>query len=488
MLWSQLAGQRAALGDHEAAVDAYERAVELAVHAGDDEARGQLLAQMWTPLSMSGRLVRAGQVAVMATEVLAPLPDGPASAFAMAQRSAQHMLARELDEAEPWGEAAVRLAEALDAHETLAYALIQSGIGRFMAGSADGLDLVRRGIAIAEEHGFTMLVAQGLSQIGSGGGEVRRYDVALPALERCIAHAEANELGSRGTYAQAWLARCHLELGRWDDAGTLLAAVLRSPRCDGVSRITALTALGRLRARRGDPDVWSVLDEASRLAEATGHLQRTWPVTAARAEAAWFDDELDREVPSLHRVFATAVGLEHRWAAGEVGFWLWRAGESIGADDGLTPFHHHVNGDVRTAARQWADLGCPYERAAALADGDDADQLTALESFHDLGARPAAVRLVADRRRRGRLVPRGPNAATRSNPGGLSDRELEVLALVADGDTNREIAARLHLSPKTVGHHVSHILTKLGARSRAEAVAAAAARGIRLTRTGTGET
>ena len=62
-----------------------------------------------------------------------------------------------------------------------------------------------------------------------------------------------------------------------------------------------------------------------------------------------------------------------------------------------------------------------------------------------------------------------------STPFGLTPRELEVLRLVAAGHTDRQIAAALFLSPRTVHHHVAHLLAKLGVDSRAAAVAAARA-------------
>ena len=69
-------------------------------------------------------------------------------------------------------------------------------------------------------------------------------------------------------------------------------------------------------------------------------------------------------------------------------------------------------------------------------------------------------------------LPRGPVPTTRSNPAGLTERQLDVLALLAKGLTNGEIAARLVVSTRTVDHHVSAVLAKLGVTTRREAVAA----------------
>tara|TARA_R110002124_G_scaffold49691_7_gene145465 strand:- start:3209 stop:3556 length:348 start_codon:yes stop_codon:yes gene_type:complete len=68
-------------------------------------------------------------------------------------------------------------------------------------------------------------------------------------------------------------------------------------------------------------------------------------------------------------------------------------------------------------------------------------------------------------------TPRGPQLATRSNPGGLTRRQMTVLALIAEGLSNADIADRLFVSAKTVDHHVSAILAKLNARTRGQAVA-----------------
>ena len=68
---------------------------------------------------------------------------------------------------------------------------------------------------------------------------------------------------------------------------------------------------------------------------------------------------------------------------------------------------------------------------------------------------------------------RGPRQSTRANPAGLTAREMEILQLLAEGLRNADIAERLHVSAKTVHHHVSSGLAKLGVRTRGEAARAA---------------
>src|SRR5204863_4429293 len=94
-----------------------------------------------------------------------------------------------------------------------------------------------------------------------------------------------------------------------------------------------------------------------------------------------------------------------------------------------------------------------------------------------LGATAAAAIVARRLRARGaRGVPRGPRPRTRENPAGLTAREVEVLALLANGLRNAQIAQQLVVSEKTVDHHVSAILRKLAVHTRGEAGAEAAAR------------
>jgi DNA-binding CsgD family transcriptional regulator len=174
------------------------------------------------------------------------------------------------------------------------------------------------------------------------------------------------------------------------------------------------------------------------------------------------------------------------WVAGELAFWLWRLGgpdrfPTGGLPDGVAePFRLQMAGDWDAAADRWRPLGCPYEAAAALADGDQEPQLrAALTEFERLGARPLGALVARRLRELGvRGLARGPRPATRANPANLTARELEVLGLLVEGRSNRQIAEQLFISPKTASVHVTNLLAKLGAHSRLEAAALARRLGL----------
>jgi DNA-binding CsgD family transcriptional regulator len=156
---------------------------------------------------------------------------------------------------------------------------------------------------------------------------------------------------------------------------------------------------------------------------------------------------------------------------GELLRYVQRCGWAVEEFPGCRPEHLlGLRGDWAGAAREWQRIGDPYERALELAGSGLAEPtLEALAVLDDLGAAPAA-RLV-----RGRLrdlgvsrIPRGPRPATRAHPAGLTERQVDVLELLGEGLTNAEIAARLVVSTRTVDHHVSAILTRLGLSSRRE--------------------
>jgi DNA-binding CsgD family transcriptional regulator len=239
--------------------------------------------------------------------------------------------------------------------------------------------------------------------------------------------------------------------------------------------------LGLVQARRGHPDAAATLQEATERAFATSELQWIAPVAAARAEYAWLHGEEHRIAEEAAGPYELAVEAAHPWFAGELAFWLRLAGVPAAAPAvAAEPFRLLLAGDWPGSAHAWRGRGYPYHRALALACGDqDEALLEALALLDGLGARQTAQRVRRQLRRRGhRHVPRGPTRATAANPAGLTGRQVEVLGLVAEGLTDAEIAARLSLSAKTVGHHVSALLAKLGVGSRRQAAAAAHRLGV----------
>jgi DNA-binding CsgD family transcriptional regulator len=192
----------------------------------------------------------------------------------------------------------------------------------------------------------------------------------------------------------------------------------------------------------------------------------------------WLDDDLDGVLAATDEAFALARACDDRWTLAELARWRERAGctASVPAhpDDpyALEP---------AAAARRWEELGCPYDAALARLDCDDEPALqAALTELRRLGATRTANKAAGRLRRLGVQPLRGPRATTLANPAQLTARQLEILDLLCAGLGNAEIAERLYISAKTVDHHVSAVLRKLGVHSRRDVGRAAREMGVRV--------
>lgn len=429
----------------------------------------------------------AAEAATAALAVLEPLPPGPELAMAYSNLAQLRMLDHDLEGTLRWGNQAIALAEELGETETLVHALNNVGTARRYAGDERGEEDLSRSLRLAIEADLFDHAGRALANLAYTSMLTMRLDKADRQLADALAFVIDHDLDFRRGYLQATRAALRTRQGDWDTAETELCQILQQPNASSITRMLALATLGQLQARRGHPEATATLDEAAAMAERTGKLLRMGPVRAARAEAALLQGDAagarDEALAAREAVFTRG----NRWDRGELAWLLWQAGERdipTGIAELAEPWALQIAGDAAGAAAAWQALGSPYEAARALAESDDPAQVRrAIETFERLGAEPAIAQGVRRLRALGvhdapAVRRRRPRASTLANPAGLTHREVEVLGLLAAGLRNAEIADRLYLTPKTVSHHITAILAKLGVQTRIEAARAAAKLGI----------
>jgi DNA-binding CsgD family transcriptional regulator len=364
---------------------------------------------------------------------------------------------------------AIAAARAVGNNEALASATITRGLARGLAGDRDGLELIRDGRELALREDLYHQQIRGYVNALVVAVIMRDHvaaDVLFPAARSLF--EERLHLGPLDDVIQSY-ARSLLDRGRLDEAEALLATAPRANRVEGM----LADVLGALiTARRGDGGGRALLDPALAAVEGAPDGFREALVRLARAELAWLDgDEVAGRAESEAGLSLDAAR-RAPWIAGDLAVWGVRCGSASTTDAPLAaPFALELAGSWREAARAWRTLGCPYDAALAALPGDDTAAREAVASLEQIGATAAVRAFARVRAARGLRAPRGSRRSTRADAHGLTKREREVLALVAAGQRNAEIAAALHLSEKTVGHHVSACLRKLGASTRTEAVA-----------------
>jgi len=297
-------------------------------------------------------------------------------------------------------------------------------------------------------------------------------DRAEGYLAEASQFCDDHDLGMFGGLVAAAATLTALYRGEWDRAAVAAEQILTRPELSPQHRFLPLLTVALVRARRGQLSADSLLHEAASDAQ-PGVLFRLDAAWAARAEVAWLagDDEAARAEAAAG--LAACGENADPWQLGPLRRWAHLAGGTLEASglEALTPFDLEVRGDWRDAAAEWTRRGCPYDAALAQLGGDVSAVKLALADFRRLGAKAAARRAqerLAELRER---VPRTRRADRLADPHALTGRQRQVFELLAAGRSNREIAAELNISPKTVGHHVEAILTKLGVDNRTHAVA-----------------
>ncbi|MGE2833139.1 LuxR C-terminal-related transcriptional regulator [Mycobacterium sp. SMC-4] len=434
----------------------------------------------------------------------------PADAAFIAQRHVLHTLVRgEGEQLVHWADRALGLADedspaAIEAAAIRGLGLLAAGHPRQAAEAYDDLSArVRHG---AQAQRVVM---------GRGWVQLVRDDIdgARASLESAVAAAALGGSTRITLWSFAWLARVQFVAGDWDDA---LVSVTHGRRLAEESGIVLVTPLlewtaGQIAALRGD---WPGAEAALRVASSAPgeYLMMRVPTLLLRGQIA----EAQADYPAVRRIVAPLQALASGTSLQEPGYWPWPDllanamvldGDLEGADKFLRPHEQRAKarghrsaaarlayargrllgaqGDINAARRAFDEAldkldGLPLRydtarinfaygqtlRRAGKRRAADAVISVARELYLSLGAATYVAR--CDRElKAGGLNPQRES----SDDAELTPQEEAVSALVAQGLSNREVAAELYVSQKTVQYHLTRIYAKLGVRSRSELAA-----------------
>lgn len=451
-------------------------------------------------LLLGGNVAEARGPVDEAVEVARVLGLGAAEAAALTTKIIA--LHGRTEEAVAAGRLALRTAEEFGDPETLLRAYVNAAEALDQAGEFEAaIALAREGVAVSARVGVERVDGAHLK------GDIAHRLVKLGRLDEALALVtETQRTAPSGTVA----ASLHQTVAvvsahRGDAAAATGAAQLAGMAADdaggGMWRSRADAACAEVELWRGEAErAATIVDEALARFEGAEYVFYTGPLYAVGAWA---------EVDLALRARALGEDASVRRATGRAGALHDRIAGLVATDGAPEPaaYRAQVRAELarlddppdpqpwREARHRWEGLGMSFgaavcgwrEAEALLASGGD--RRGAAELLHASADRARAVRAapllaeIAHLARRGRITIGGEDPAPTSPVSdltrmGLSARELEVLRLIADGRTNREIGATLFISTKTVSVHVSHILAKLGAANRAEAAATALRLGL----------
>jgi DNA-binding CsgD family transcriptional regulator/tetratricopeptide (TPR) repeat protein len=455
-----------------------QRAEALQIYQARDDRLALATTHRWMSRLhwFSGHGAAAEEHGQRAAALLPPGEDSAEAAMVLSNLSQLRMLSGDVDGTMEWGKRAVSMARAVGADNVEVHAMINMGsIDRVKTGLGPGSALLEEALDRALAGGMEEHAARAYCNLVSGAIDVRQLDQAeswvLPGIEYC------RDRDSWGFYLEGLLGQLRLCQGRLVDAQQVADRVLRRPHTPAINRIDALLTSGLARARMGDFSMVADVAEGLAVALESGERQRIALAASAMMELAWLRGEPAPEPPQ--RLYEPLGSREIIREMGELACWTRGSARPIPVpDDIIEPYALLLDGRPDEAAQAWAELGCSYDQGLALGMSDDVERVAeGVRILNDLGAFGATTRLGVRLNAMGGRVPRPRRTATRQHPGGLTEREAEVLDLLADGASNADIASALGISARTAEHHVSAVLGKLGTSTRVDAVVLAADRG-----------
>jgi DNA-binding CsgD family transcriptional regulator/tetratricopeptide (TPR) repeat protein len=452
-------------------------AAELWQQDGDDRRLIRALVTLARQQWLTERPVAALASAGRALELARPLGDSYHKALATLGVGGLLVIIDREQDGLPYVNQALDIAERAGEAGVAALCRNYRGSALLQLGDLSGRDDLLRSLAQATELGNHEFVMRAYYNLIEGLWRLGEYREALGYIEQGEHYIRDTDFRVYGYMFTARRCRLALMRGQWMEAEAGLRDLLDVQDDPGMIGRETVPILARVLVRQGSADTPEWLALAARHATGADVLEWLVPTGLAHIEHAWLTGDHTQAGPYPELLLERTDRPGMLVQRGELLMYLHRLGYPAEPfQDCPEPYAAALRGEWRPAAEAWLSHGDPYEHAVELAESGEVEPtLEALTVLDGLGAKPAAA--IVRRRLRNLGVtrlPRRPQPGTLTNPAGLTDRQLEILRLVAAGLSNAEIAQRLVVSPRTVDHHVSAILAKLGVPTRREAAARAA--------------
>jgi DNA-binding CsgD family transcriptional regulator/tetratricopeptide (TPR) repeat protein len=456
----------------EEAVRASEQAVSLWTEIGEPVPLGEALGGLSRHYMMLGCMDDALRVARQAIDVLTPTGSDTAIASAVTLHACLLSLSPESRAAAAQLERGARLAATSNRADLLCLNLNYQSIARADLSPAGRVDLVRQSLQMAIGLEHQEYIARGYTNLAELLYRYGRFAELRECLDGGLRYTADHGFRSHAYNLEVHRSLLSLRTGDLADGQIRLQALIDDHEEPGMLRAYGMPSLLRVQSRRTNRvpldqlcQEWDSALEHSLLTGLAfaGTALAEWAFLNQRADIA--ERVLEWWLPHADRPGAEPITAElMRYCA--------RAGARVTARaDCPMPWSAGIDGDWRAAADAWAAVGDPYERALELSESGQVEpMIEALSILDHLGADAAAGLVRKKLKSCGlQVIPRGPMPTTRANPVGLTRRQVDVLTLLAGDLTNAQIAAELVLSVRTVDHHMSSILAKMGVESRGAA-------------------
>ena len=375
------------------------------------------------------------------------------------------------------GDETERVAQAAGATHVAIYGATTAGTARSVLSDPRGKVQIEEAARMGVEMKLGEFTARAMNNRGGVALSRGRLEEARHWFDQMIEYSAANELDAWYIAGVATRAFINVMSGRWQDADTDLEVVTGQKTCLQ-TEVEVLVTAATLRSRRADPrSAESIESVLTRVVGSRDHDIMAMGCVLA-LQGAWMGFGSVQAAQELYVRFLAGCDLDPVLRS-RLGFWARRLDFDPPEGAMAGPVGLEWNGQIAEAADAWEQLGFPVETAITRALVPNANFEAVFGDLRRMGAEGVIRGLRRELERRGvKHIPRGERATTRNNPGGLTAREAEVLALIAAGHSNAAIANELFITEKTAGHHVSAVLAKLGVKSRVQAATLAVTNGL----------